>query len=74
MPTAQAGIAVTAPPNRHPTVTEYKYGEVREIIGKLGKCFWRVFSVGCEESWRAGACVVGEGVSWDFFPAAWASG
>jgi hypothetical protein len=40
MPAAQAGIAVTAPPSSHPTVTEYKYEEVAEIIGKLGKDFW----------------------------------
>jgi hypothetical protein len=30
-------IAVTAPPSCHPSVTEYKYGEVGEIIGKVGK-------------------------------------
>jgi hypothetical protein len=37
MPAAQAGIALTAPPSSHPTVTEYKYEEIAEIIGKVGK-------------------------------------
>jgi len=35
MPAAQAGISITAPPYRHPTVTEYKYEEIAEIIGKV---------------------------------------
>ena len=37
MPAAQAGIAIKAPPSSHPTVTVYKYEEIAEIIGKVGK-------------------------------------
>jgi hypothetical protein len=47
IPAAQAGIAVKAPPSSHPTVTVYKYEEIAEIIGKVGKCFCGVFSAGC---------------------------
>jgi hypothetical protein len=64
MPAAQAGIAITAPPNRHPTVTEYKYEEIAEIIGKVGKCFCGVFSGSYRESQLGGACGVDGGFLW----------
>jgi hypothetical protein len=47
MPAVLAG----SPSPRRPIVvtftTEYKYGEFAEIIGKLGKSFWGMFSEGC---------------------------
>jgi hypothetical protein len=51
MPAAQAGIAIEAPPSSHPTVTEYKYEEIAEIIGKVwGKFLRRVLS-GLRDLW-----------------------
>jgi hypothetical protein len=57
MPAAQAGIVIKAPPSSHPTVTEYKYEEIGEIIGKVGKCFCGVFSAGWGENWMGGVDV-----------------
>jgi hypothetical protein len=77
MPAAQAGIAVTAPPSRHPTVTDYKYEEIAEIICKVGGMFLRRVFKGLQGEWSgegltmAAAGLAGLAGWWEGGPFEW---
>jgi hypothetical protein len=53
-PVTHSGTTSTTPPFVVTITTEYKYGEIAELIGKLGKFIWSMFCGGCRGLGRSG--------------------